>query len=212
MRLRSTATAMPEPQEPQEREAHPGESGSLAEQLATIQAELLDYVTARLDRKLRRRMDPEDVVQQILVAVVKRTDEWHRQSTYPFRLWVRLIAAQSLDELRRRHLGAQRRDARREQSLDSAPSGLARGVEAHQTSPSSAAGRNEVKERIQRALERLAPPDREILLLRNEQGLTNEQAASSLGIEKAAASKRYQRAIERLGQLLGFVPPGSTQT
>ena len=48
------------------------------------------------------------------------------------------------------------------------------------------------------ALEQLEPLDREILALRHFEGLSNEDAALELGIEPAAASKRYVRALQRL--------------
>jgi RNA polymerase sigma-70 factor (ECF subfamily) len=48
----------------------------------------------------------------------------------------------------------------------------------------------------------LPEADREILLLRNFEGLTNAEAAQILELEPAAASKRYGRALLKLRQLL----------
>jgi DNA-directed RNA polymerase specialized sigma24 family protein len=82
--------------------------------LVSLRPELLRYVHQRLDRTLKRRLDPEDVVQQALFFIVQRIAEWRANLSYHLRVWVVLQLGQTLDELRRRKLGTQRRDARRE--------------------------------------------------------------------------------------------------
>jgi RNA polymerase sigma-70 factor (ECF subfamily) len=49
---------------------------------------------------------------------------------------------------------------------------------------------------------KLAEVDREVLLLRNYEGLSNLEAAQLLGLQAAAASQRYGRALLRLRKLL----------
>lgn len=48
----------------------------------------------------------------------------------------------------------------------------------------------------------MSDTDREILLLRYIEELTNQEAAEVLGIEPAAARKRLGRAMRRLAELL----------
>jgi RNA polymerase sigma-70 factor (ECF subfamily) len=74
------------------------------------------------------------------------------------------------------------------------------------TSPSQAALRAERKIRLQESLNRLDPLDREILVLRHYEQMTNGDAAAALGLEKSAASKRYTRALERLKEILASLP------
>jgi RNA polymerase sigma-70 factor (ECF subfamily) len=62
--------------------------------------------------------------------------------------------------------------------------------------------RRELVQGVQHALARLRDEEREIILLRNFEELTNLEAAAVLGIEPAAASKRYGRALLRLNKLL----------
>jgi RNA polymerase sigma-70 factor (ECF subfamily) len=47
------------------------------------------------------------------------------------------------------------------------------------------------------------PLDREILVLRHYEQMTNGDAAMALGLDKSAASKRYTRALVRLKAILG---------
>jgi RNA polymerase sigma-70 factor (ECF subfamily) len=70
------------------------------------------------------------------------------------------------------------------------------------TSPSQAAQRAEMMGQLQHALDGLDPIDREVLALRHFEELSNQETASVLGIQPAAASKRYVRALERLRDAL----------
>jgi RNA polymerase sigma-70 factor (ECF subfamily) len=71
------------------------------------------------------------------------------------------------------------------------------------TSPTQAAVRAERLIRLEEAINALDPIDREILSLRHFEELTRAEAAQALGIEEAAAAKRYVRAMKRLKDLLG---------
>ena len=62
--------------------------------------------------------------------------------------------------------------------------------------------RNEWVAKLEAALDELEPLDREILALRHFEELSNADAAAVLGIQPAAASKRYVRALGRLRHLL----------
>ena len=76
------------------------------------------------------------------------------------------------------------------------------------TSPTQAAVRAERLLRLQEALNALDPIDREILSLRHFEELNRSEAAAALGIEEAAAAKRYVRALKRLKDTLSDLPGG----
>jgi RNA polymerase sigma-70 factor (ECF subfamily) len=65
-----------------------------------------------------------------------------------------------------------------------------------------------MKIRLQEALNRMDPLDREVLALRHFEHLNNAEAARLLGIQESAASKRYIRALRRLKDVLGRLPGG----
>jgi len=171
-----------------------------ARALAAMRPELTQFVRQRLGRTLIRRMDPEDVVQQAMLVAVRRADEWRAATTYTFRVWLMLLVSQCLDETRRRNLSAQKRDAQRERALDSgsSPDVLARRWASEQTGVSHGARWEELRLGIEAAFAKLEEPERRVLVLRQFEGLSNEQAAAILGLSASATSKRYQRALERL--------------
>jgi RNA polymerase sigma-70 factor (ECF subfamily) len=74
------------------------------------------------------------------------------------------------------------------------------------TSPTQAALRAEMQIRLQEVLNALDPLDREVLVLRHFEDMSNNETAAVLGITKAAASNRYIRALRRLKEILSCVP------
>jgi RNA polymerase sigma-70 factor (ECF subfamily) len=183
--------------------ARAGDATALSDLLALHERTLLRMVELRFERGLRGRLEPADVVQEALAQAARRFPEWCDQTTYPFHVWLRLLASQALAEARRRHISTQMRDVGRE--ADAPEQGVsvscAYAVDflmASQTSPSEAARREETRAQVLAAVEGLEALDREILALRHFEGLSNEDAALELGIEPAAASKRYVRALQRL--------------
>ena len=79
---------------------------------------------------------------------------------------------------------------------------LARQLVAAGSTPSQQLTRRELVHRVQEALSRLGELDREILLMRNFEGLSFGEIACLLEIENTAARKRYGRALLRLRTLL----------
>ncbi len=194
--------------------AKAGDRAALSEVLEEFQPGLLRMVGLRLDPSLRRRVEAEDIVQEALMEASRRFPEWCEQDRYPLRLWLRLLTAQALAAAQRKHLGTQKREVKREVGLgDDRPSVSAVNVAdvlvASQTSPTQAARREEQRTMVLRALEELDELDREILALRHFEDLSNEEASAELGIEPAAASKRFVRALQRLRPALKALEPGA---
>jgi len=191
-----------------------GDRQSWGALLIRHQARIRRMVAFRMDPRLRGRVDPEDVVQEVNLAAARGQEDYLRQPDLPFFLWLRGIAGNKLLELHRYHLGTPMRDARREVSLDrgvlpgATSAALAARLLGHQTSPSEASVRAEKKARLQEALDTMDPVDREVLALRHVEQLTNAEAARLLGIQERAAAKRYLRALKRLKDILGAMPGG----
>jgi len=194
------------------RRAKGGDQQALAALFARYRDRLRKMVRLRLDRRMAGRIDASDVLQDAYLDVARRFPEYAAAPAVPFYLWLRALAGQRLVDLHRRHLGAQMRDAGQEVSLHrgalpaASSASLAQQLLAGLTSPTQAAVRAEMQVRLQEALNSMDPIDREVVVLRHFEELTNVEAAEVLGIETSAASKRYIRAIRRLKAILDAVP------
>ena len=144
--------------------------------------------------------------------VSRLLDDYLSDRPMPFFLWLRHITTQRLIDVHRRHLGARKRDAELEVSLHRGngplvnSASLAAQLLGRLTSPSQAAIRDELRSRVQEALNSLEPVDREVLALRHFEQLSNAETAETLGIKRSAASTRYLRALKRIRGLLAEYP------
>lgn len=170
------------------------------------------FVDLRLDDRLRGRVDPSDVVQDACIEGASRLSEYFRLEQMPFYVWLRLITAQKLALVHRHHLRVLARDAARDVPLmewdlpDASSALLAAQLLGRSATPSQAASRAEQQSRLQRALESLRGPDREIIVLRHFEQLSNQETAKLLGVSETTASTRHVRALERLKKILTADP------
>ena len=184
--------------------ARAGDARALADLFDAFRERLARMVELRLDTRLRRRLDPADVVQEAWLEVSRRFREWS-ESEMPWHVWLRLTTAQTLVHAQRRQFGVQLRDPLRERH-ESRPSvsseRMAEAFVDSATTPTQAARRSELRARVLEALEGLDEIDREVVVLRHYEGLSNAEVAAELSIETAAASKRFTRALLRLQPVL----------
>jgi RNA polymerase sigma-70 factor (ECF subfamily) len=189
-----------------------GDQQALANLFARYRDRLRRMVRLRLDRRLHGRVDPSDVLQEAYLDVSRRVPEYLANPAGPFFLWVRSLTGQRLVGLHHRHLGDHGRDAGQEVSLyrgalpQATSASLAAQLLGRLTSPTQAAARAEMQIRLQEALNAMDPMDREVLVLRHFEELSNHESAEVLGIDKAAASHRYIRALKRLKDILAAMP------
>src|SRR5262245_21202147 len=194
--------------------ARAGDQQALNTLLERHRARLRRMVEMRLDWRLQARLDASDVIQDAYLEVSQRLEDYFRDPKIPLFLWLRLVVGEHLINLHRQHLGTQMRDARREVSLyrealpAASSAALAAQLLGKHTSPTQAALRAERMLRVQEALNSLDPIDREIISLRHFEQLSRSEAAQVLGIEEAAAAKRYVRAMKRLKEALADMPEG----
>ena len=115
------------------------------------------------------------------MEAVRRLDDYLGDAPMPFRLWLRQIAQDRLLMLRRHHRGAGRRAVTREAAWpDESSLAFARQLVASGTSPSARLAASELAQRVQQAVAQLPEADREIVLLRNFEGLSNQEVAQLL--------------------------------
>jgi RNA polymerase sigma-70 factor (ECF subfamily) len=194
--------------------ARTGDEGALAVLVERYRQRLERMVELRMDRRLQGRVDPADVVQDTYLALRGKFALWSTGERLPFFLWLRLEVGQKLVDLHRFHLGAQMRDAGQEVSLHHgalppvASLSLAEHLLGRLTSASRAAVRAELKLRVQEAMNSMDPHDREVLVLRHFEELSNAETAQVLGIKPSSAVNRYVRALKRLKDVFEGMPGG----
>ena len=195
-----------------------GDVGALAELFEVERRRLLRVVAARLDQRLRGRLDPGDVLQDAFLDLTRKLPEFSRSQEQadvrsrmaPF-VWMRLVVTERIIIAHRRNLLAEARDARREISrLPAADAESSVMLVNHLVARVSSMGarviREETSAALREAIDTMDPADREIITLRALEGLTNTEAAQVLSISDNGASSRYVRAMTRLKRAVAAIP------
>lgn len=168
---------------------------------------LTRFITLKMNPVMLRRLTVEDVLQEVYLAAHKRIEFWEKDADIPPFVRLRTLTLQTLADLQRKHLGAQKRDAHREIGLEeprgsSNNEGFCKWLADSITSPRSKMANAERALLVREIVDTLADNDRAVLSLRHFEELTNQETASVLGIEPKAASIRYFRALKRLQEKL----------
>jgi RNA polymerase sigma-70 factor (ECF subfamily) len=168
---------------------------------------LRQLIAVRLDRRLQARIDPSDVVQEVLTEAHQKFSSYVHEQPVPFYAWLRAMAWQRLIKLHQYH-HARRRGISREVGgplalPDESAHSLARILVTSATSPSKHLLREEERRRVRSALAALGENDREVLVLRYLEQLTVREMAAVLGIKEGAVKTRHARALVRLQAILG---------
>jgi len=204
--------ASPDPVDDVLRRARAGDASALAALFTRYRERLRRMIHLRLDRRLTGRVDASDILQDVYLEVRRRMETGGADPNLPFFLWLRLVTGQKLTDLHRRHLGTRMRDAGMEITLHrgampaASSASLAAQLLGTMTNPTQAAVRAEHRLIVQEALNGLDPIDREILVLRHFEHLSNDEAALALGLKRSTASQRYVRALVRLKDVLSTIP------
>lgn len=185
---------------------------ALAEAMSQYAPRLHQAVDLRVDPRLAGRVDTADVLQEAFLEARKRLGRYLADPSVPVFVWLRGVVLDTLIDFHRRHLGAKMRDAAQEVSLyrsvvpQASSMALAACLAGSLTSPSQAAIREETARQIEAALAGLEEVDREVLILRHFEQLSNDEVAAIVGVKKAAASRRYMRALVRFRAVLAAIP------
>jgi RNA polymerase sigma-70 factor (ECF subfamily) len=182
-----------------------GDDQALGELFELHRERLWRMLYVRLDSRLSSRVAPDDVLQETFLDVARRVGEYLASAAVPFYVWLRFLTLQRMQMMQRAHLGTRMRDValERRNVPFASPESMAGQLVGDLTSPSQAAMRHELQDRLRAALAEMDPVDREVLALRHFEELGNNEVAEVLGISKDAASKRHVRALKRLRDVLG---------
>lgn len=187
---------------------------ALSQCFAEFRPRLERIAKFRLDPRLSTRVDIDDVLQETYLAASKRLSHCDASTAESVFIWLRLILQQTMIDLHRQHLQAAGRDVQREVRADHSDPGtsgcIAQRLVSQISSPSMSLKREELNDRLMKALDQMETLDREVLALRHFEDLSNSEVASLLNLSIKAASIRYIRALKKLKALMDTIPDWRT--
>jgi RNA polymerase sigma-70 factor (ECF subfamily) len=164
----------------------------------------------QLDRRFQRKLDASDVVQLTMLEACRAFPQFRGSTGAELTAWLRQVLARVLAHETRRYQGTQQRDLGREVSLEQAlaesSQRLGEMLAAPGSSPSQQAARHEQEVLLAEVLGRLPDDYREVILLRNLEGLSHDETARRMQRSPGAVRMLWVRALARLRQELGNVP------
>jgi RNA polymerase sigma-70 factor (ECF subfamily) len=189
--------------------ARTGSRAALGELLEWYQNYLTLLARLQIGRRLRSKIDPADLVQETFLEAHRHFDRFQGNTEAELVAWLRGILATNLAHLLRRYLGTQRRDVRLERQLeidlDQSSRVLGQAFPAPQSSPSQQAARREQAVLLADALQRLSDDYREVIVLRQLEGLTFPEVARRLDRSLDSVKKLWIRGLDQLRRALGDV-------
>ncbi|MCP4193478.1 MAG: sigma-70 family RNA polymerase sigma factor [Planctomycetaceae bacterium] len=188
--------------------AKDGDDLAAGELLDRHREALRRMVAMRLDRRIQQRVDASDIVQEVMIEANRRLNRYLDDPVMPFHLWLRQMAKDRIIDAHRRHRASGKRSVDREQgmvapaAMDRSTMELAAQLCDPELTPAAAATMQELQRRFQAAIDTMDENDREIVMMRHFEQLSNQDVAQSLNLSEPAASMRYLRAMRRLRKLL----------
>jgi|SRR3972149_2981416 len=162
-------------------------------------------IAAQLDERLQVRVSPSDIVQETFFEAHRDFHQFRGQSPGEFVAWLRRILVNNILRVVEQHLLAEKRDVRREVSLEQIGRRLEQSTARLESllaqpgdSPSSNAQRHEQEIILADALAGLPSDYRQVILLRHIEGLPFEQVAQRMDRSSGAVRMLWLRALERL--------------
>lgn len=185
--------------------ARRGSKSSLGSLLQQYRNYLAVLASMQIDKRLLPRVSPSDVVQETMLRAHKHFGQFRGTTEPELMAWLRQILVNNLAKFVEQHMLAARRDVRREVSIERIGAALehstiqlAQLVPAANKSPSMAVQQREEAVELADRLAQLPEDYREVLVLRNLQGLPFEDVAQRIDRSVGATRMLWLRAIEKL--------------
>jgi RNA polymerase sigma-70 factor (ECF subfamily) len=189
--------------------ARQGSSSCLGRLLALYTNYLRLLVAAQLDNRLQGRVSPSDIVQEAFFEAHRDFHQFRGQSTGEFVSWLRRILINNILRVVEQHVLAEKRDIRREVSLEEIGRRLEQSTVRLETlfaeqraSPSGCAVQHENEVILADALAELPPDYRDVIVLRHIEGLRFEEVAERMSRSAGAVRMLWLRALKVLRETM----------
>jgi RNA polymerase sigma-70 factor (ECF subfamily) len=181
--------------------AQQGDRLALAKLLTTCHPHLRSRAAAGMDAATRGKVAPDDILQEVYLAVARQIHQFEDRGPESFLKWVHAILSNKLIDARRA-AHCQVRDAGREIRAQGADDdsywNLLDNVYAESGTPSRVVRREEALRTLLSCITDLSDMHRQVIRLRFLEGLSVEQVAARLGKTNAAVAAMSKRALEAL--------------
>ena len=182
-------------------EAQRGDDDARNELVSSLYSYLLLVADQELDGQLRAKIGVSDLVQSALVHAEQNLPQFRGDSQKTLLAWARKILRNEIHSARRKYLGAEKRDTRREIPVAEG-SRLGPTIADDHPSPRAEAILQEEALVLRDALESLSDDYRQVVMHRNWERLSFEEIGRRIGRSPDAARKLWVRAIRQLQQEL----------
>jgi len=161
----------------------------------------------QIDEKLQARISPSDLVQETMLGACRDFAQFHGEDERQLLAWLRQILINRLHVFVQQHVRARKRDVRREISIEQIGGALARSTMSLKAgtfladlapSPSGLAMQRESAVVLADHLADMSAEHREVIELRNLQGLPFDEVARRMDRTMGATRMLWMRAIRRL--------------
>jgi RNA polymerase sigma-70 factor (ECF subfamily) len=168
--------------------------------------QLLWYIGQRMSKKIRGRLDAEDILQNTLITAHRRFKKYKEKKDVDFVYWINRIATDKIIAAYRENVETSSRSVNKEHkdevSHDSdSPPNIMDCVKGNAPNPLDSLISSDQASIINEVLEQMKPSDKEIIVMRYFRGLTNDEIADIIGVSVFAVSMRNLRALRRLQEL-----------
>jgi RNA polymerase sigma-70 factor, ECF subfamily len=187
-----------------------GDAATVGRLMDRFRGYLKVLAEVQLDRGVRAKVDPSDVVQHTFLEAFRDFGQFRGGTEGELAAWLRQILSRNLAEEYRRYRGTKRRDVRLERSLDqdldASSLALERGLMAQGSSPSQQAMQRENAVVLADALAKLPQDYRQVIVLRHVKNLPISEVAAEMGRSTDSVRHLWLRALAKLRAELGSSP------
>jgi len=158
---------------------------------------LLSLIWIRMGPDLRRRMDPEDVLQEVAIEAI---NYWHTlEKEANARAWLVTLTKRKLARILRDQVGVAARDPRREHAIKTDLP-----IADRRSGPVTLADRKDRLKLLEEALEMLKPEHRDVVIMARIEKLSAKQIGAEMNRSENAVHLLLGRALKALAQHLKF--------
>lgn len=179
-----------------------GDAAAQQDVLLRYQPWLRLLTRMQIGPRLQGKFSESDIVQEAMLEACRDLTQFRGTTEAELLAWLRQILAHVLSHQIRRYQGTAQRDVAKELSLDEA---LARSSMRLQEmlastgpSPSSNAVMHEQELKLAEVMSRLPEDHREVIILRNMEGLSHAEVAARMGRSVGAVRMLWLRALSQL--------------